>query len=330
MAVAAPRLRTPPATRPRPAPMFALETPRLRLRPPEGADLDAFVEIHEDPEVIRYLTTVGQTSGRAAGWRIIAMLLGHWQLRGYGHWTVIEKASKQIIGRVGPWYPEGWPGIELGWIIRRSHWNLGFATEAARAARDHAFTVSGAPALISMIHPDNMASIRVAEKLGATLGRRDAFGGSAVLVYELARPATLPVIEHAPGATQPAAAAPASATGELEIIRPFTDPPTSISGRLLDRRGRPVSKYVVVVFAADGKIAPAVPARVQHTRPEPNGHYSVKGLPAGDYFVGAVTDLEPEDLADASFLKVLAKSATRVTLQAGGKRTLDLQIEGRA
>jgi RimJ/RimL family protein N-acetyltransferase len=311
--------------------MFALETPRLRLRPPEGADLDAFVEIHEDPEVLRYLTTVGQTSGRAAGWRIIAMLLGHWQLRGYGHWTVIERASNQIIGRVGPWYPEGWPGIELGWIIRRTHWNLGFATEAARAARDHAFTVTGAPTLISMIHPDNVASIRVAEKLGATLGRRDAFGGCAVLIYELARPADVPVVKHAAGAPRPSAAAPSLPTGgtDTEIIRPFTDPPTSISGRLRDRRGRPVSKYVVVVLAADGKNGVVEPGRVRHTRPDPKGHYAVKELPAGEYFVGAVTELEPADLADASFLKMLAKSATRITLQAGAKRTLDLLIEGR-
>ena len=168
--------------------MLAIDTPRLRLRPPESIDLDAFVEIHEDPEVLRYLTTVGHTNGRAAGWRIIALLIGHWHLRGFGQWTVIEKATNLIVGRVGPWHPEGWPGIELGWIIRRSHWNLGYATEAARAARDHAFSIVDAPYLISMIHPDNASSIRVAEKLGARVGRRDAFGGSAVLVYEIPRP----------------------------------------------------------------------------------------------------------------------------------------------
>jgi RimJ/RimL family protein N-acetyltransferase len=112
--------------------MLAIETPRLRLRAPESADLDAFVEIHEDPEVLRYLTTVGHTSGRAAGWRIIALLVGHWHLRGYGQWTVIEKATNLIVGRVGPWYPEGWPGIELGWIIRRSHWRARRATTRSR------------------------------------------------------------------------------------------------------------------------------------------------------------------------------------------------------
>ena len=298
--------------------MLALETPRLRLRPPESQDLDAFVEIHEDPDVLRHLTTIGQTAGRAAGWRVIAMLLGHWQLRGYGQWTVIEKASNQIIGRVGPWHPEGWPGIELGWIIRRSHWNLGFATEAAKAARDHAFAVIDTPQLISMIHPDNAASIRVAEKLGAKLGRRDAFGGAAVLIYEFERPPGIPAPQAAVASTStttpaappppPLAAAPSAPPEEAPDTRPFRDLPTTISGRLLDRRGRPAPKYVVVIFATDGAQWTTEAKRVQHTRPQPNGQYVVSGLPAGDYFVGAVTELEPYDLRDAVFLKMLSKS----------------------
>ena len=80
---------------------FTRETPRLLLRPPHASDLDAFVEIHEDPEVMRYMTLVGPLSGRVAGWRMLAMLIGHWQLRGYGQWTVLEKAGRQVIGRVG-------------------------------------------------------------------------------------------------------------------------------------------------------------------------------------------------------------------------------------
>jgi RimJ/RimL family protein N-acetyltransferase len=308
--------------------MLAIETPRLRLRPPEAADLDAFVEIHEDPEVLRYLTTVGQTSGRAAGWRIIALLVGHWHLRGYGQWTVIEKATNLIVGRVGPWHPEGWPGIELGWIIRRSHWNLGYATEAARAARDHAFSAIDTPHLISMIHPDNAASIRVAEKLGATVGRRDAFGGAVVLVYEIPRPMGVsvrpPVL-----AVQPPPPPAAADEDDGARTRPFRELPTSISGRLLDRRGRPAPKFVVVIFAADRTQWPPGHDRLKHTRPTSNGTYAVSGLPAGEYFVGAVTDLEPGDLADAAFLKMLSKSATRITLDPGSNRTLDLQIGDR-
>src|SRR6185436_8257047 len=99
---------------------------------------------------------------KTGAWRMLALLAGHWQLRGYGQWTVIEKSTRLVIGRVGLWNPEGWPGIEVGWVIRRSHWNHGYATEAARAAIDFGFDTVGADHLISLIRPDNARSIRVA------------------------------------------------------------------------------------------------------------------------------------------------------------------------
>jgi RimJ/RimL family protein N-acetyltransferase len=157
------------------------------MRPPEGRDLDAFVEIHEDPEVVRYLSSTGQSEGRVAGWRIIAMLIGHWQLRGYGHWTVLEKATGSVVGRVGLWYPEGWPGVELGWIIRRSRWDVGFATEAARAAIRFGFEEVGIDHIISMIAGDNPRSVRVAEKIGETLERREVRDGVETAIYGIRR-----------------------------------------------------------------------------------------------------------------------------------------------
>jgi RimJ/RimL family protein N-acetyltransferase len=159
------------------------------MRPPEGSDLDAFVEIHEDPEVLHYLKSIGTTTGRVAGWRVIAILIGHWALKGYGHWTVLEKATGQIIGRVGLWYPEGWPGVELGWLIRRSHWDRGFGTEASAAAMRFGFEQAGVDHIISMIAADNPRSIRIAEKIGETLERREVIDGVDTLVYGCRRPA---------------------------------------------------------------------------------------------------------------------------------------------
>lgn len=164
-----------------------VETPRLLLRPPEGRDLDAFVDIHEDPEVLKYLRSIGNSEGRVAGWRLIAILIGHWELRGYGHWTVVEKATSHVVGRVGLWYPEGWPGVELGWIIRRSRWNRGYATEAARAALDFGFNTAGLTHIISMIAADNPRSIRVAEKIGETFRRRENVDGVDTLIYGCSR-----------------------------------------------------------------------------------------------------------------------------------------------
>jgi RimJ/RimL family protein N-acetyltransferase len=97
-----------------------------------------------------------------------------------------------VIGRVGPWHPEGWPGIELGWIIRRSRWGNGFATEAAQAALEWIWqSVDEADHVISMIQPHNSRSIRVAEKIGETLERTEAINGSVVHVYGIRRPARI-------------------------------------------------------------------------------------------------------------------------------------------
>ena len=121
------------------------------------------------------------------GWRNVAIMLGHWHMRGYGQWTVVEKATGEVIGRVGLWHPEGWPGIDLGWIIRRSRWNNGFATEAARAALDWTWANVDTDHVISVIQPDNLASIRVAEKIGERFERNDAMNGADVCIFGVQR-----------------------------------------------------------------------------------------------------------------------------------------------
>lgn len=165
------------------------ETARLFLRPPEAADLDAYVEIHEHPDVRRQISVVGAATGRAAGWRSLALMIGHWHLCGYGQWTVIEKATDEVIGRVGLWHPAGWPGIEVGWVIRPSRWGRGFATEAAREAVRFGFETVGADHLISLIRPDNERSIRVAERIGESFEEERIFDGVNVLVYGIRRTA---------------------------------------------------------------------------------------------------------------------------------------------
>jgi RimJ/RimL family protein N-acetyltransferase len=119
-------------------PERAIETPRLLLRMLRGSDLDAYAEMCADPEVMRYLGD-GQPLSRSEAWRHLAMVLGHWRLRGYGFWAVEERSSGELVGRVGCWRPEGWPGFEVGWTLRRAYWGRGYATEAARASISDAF-----------------------------------------------------------------------------------------------------------------------------------------------------------------------------------------------
>ena len=164
-----------------------LETTRLLLRLPRADDVEVLSAIHEDREVMRYLLGARAGGGVPAAWRTVALLLGHWCLRGYGQWVVVEKASGRIVGRTGLWCSPDWPGLELSWLTARPHWGKGFATEAAAAALEYAFTTVGADRVISLIHPKNAASIRVAQKLGETFERKHVLGGRITHLYSVAR-----------------------------------------------------------------------------------------------------------------------------------------------
>ena len=84
----------------------------------------------------------------------------------------MERATGELVGRAGLLYPEAWPGLEVGWLVGRSHWGRGFAPEAGRAAMEWARDVRGADHLISLIEDANLRSQRVAEKLGMTVEGR--------------------------------------------------------------------------------------------------------------------------------------------------------------
>ena len=162
--------------------MVTLETERLRLRMFRDDDLDAYARIVADPEVMRYLGD-GQTLDRVGAWRQMAMILGHWTLRGYGLWAVEERATGALIGRIGCYNPEGWPGFEVGWVLARAYWGKGYATEGARRALEYAFRELGRDHVISLIYPANAASTRVAERIGEKLEGRTSLYGHDVLIY---------------------------------------------------------------------------------------------------------------------------------------------------
>ena len=166
--------------------MVTLETERLILRMFREEDFEQHARICSDPEVMRYLGE-GRPLNRFEAWRSLAMILGHWQLRGYGPWAVEERATGNFIGRIGFFYPEGWPGFELGWVLGRESWGKGYASEGARRALRYAFTEMGRDHVISLIHPGNIASIKVAERLGEEVEGQTELFGHAVLIYGISR-----------------------------------------------------------------------------------------------------------------------------------------------
>ena len=163
-----------------------LETERLILREwREETDFPTSASMMADPDVMRYLS--GEPVNEGEAWRSMAVMVGHWTLRGYGHWAVEERASGRFIGRLGFLYPAGWPDFEIGWTISKEHWGKGFATEGARRALAYAFDEMGRDHVISLIHPDNAASIAVATKLGETYEGKTDFRGFQISVYGITR-----------------------------------------------------------------------------------------------------------------------------------------------
>lgn len=154
-----------------PLPSWApvLETPRLLLRLPVLADFDAYAAFAADPVASKHL---GGVQSRAQAWRMLMATAGSWHMHGYSMFTVVDKATGTWAGRLGPWMPEGWPGTEVGWGIAPAFQGRGYAVEGARAAMDWATKELGWTDIIHTIAPDNTASIRVAEKLGAKLLRK--------------------------------------------------------------------------------------------------------------------------------------------------------------
>jgi len=169
-----------------------LETERLLLRgwKPEN-DFEHYARFMADPDVTRYLT--GEPMSRADAWRNMAMMIGHWTIRGYGMWAVERKSDRAFVGRVGLYNPEGWPSLEVGWTLGKEYWGQGYAYEAGRAAMEYAFLTQNVDRMISVIQTNNAPSQKVAQKLGETRGesREIAHSGKsyAVDIWEISREA---------------------------------------------------------------------------------------------------------------------------------------------
>jgi hypothetical protein len=149
--------------------MVIAETEQLILRHFHIADNDAMDCVFGDAEVMYYGRGV-QTREWVRAW-LRGCLEDYHQKWGFGLWAVVEKSSRDVIGFCGlTHFPDvgGQPETEIGYRLARAHWGRGYATDAARAVRDYSFGTLNLRRLISIIHPHNVASIRVAEKTGLT------------------------------------------------------------------------------------------------------------------------------------------------------------------
>jgi RimJ/RimL family protein N-acetyltransferase len=167
-----------------------LETSRLTLRVFRADDIEAMAQIYADPDVARYITMDGLPQSRLNAWRSMTNIMGHWALRGFGMWAVELKARQELIGFMGPHFPESWPGEEIGWALAQAHWGHGYATEGVKACLDYAFDVLKWPKVIHIINPANTRSIAVAEKVGSTKVDTWKMGERELLIYGQSNPVT--------------------------------------------------------------------------------------------------------------------------------------------
>ncbi|MFL6263203.1 MAG: GNAT family N-acetyltransferase [Thermoanaerobaculia bacterium] len=164
-----------------------LETERLWLRPFRASDFEEYAALYADPEVLRHLGGGPEPWDRGRAWRHLAFQQGCWLLGGTGMWAVEHRETGAFLGALGFAAPEGWPGFELAWTLARRWWGQGYATEGAREALAHAFDVLAKDRVISLIAPENRASIRVAERIGERLEGRIHHFGREMLCYGLDR-----------------------------------------------------------------------------------------------------------------------------------------------
>lgn len=167
--------------------MPTIETMRLRLRSFDDDDLDRMAELMADDDFMRFSLGVF-TREQTAGFLERVRVRDRAGLP--SQFAVVFRENERLIGYCGFFLQvvDEVEELEIGYRIDPSCWGQGIATEAARAVRDHAFSKLGIARVISLIHPDNVTSRRVAEKNGMTPEKETVFRGFPTIVFSIRNP----------------------------------------------------------------------------------------------------------------------------------------------
>lgn len=162
--------------------MFVLESPRLTFRHLAPDDLNDLAALHADPEVMRFL---GGVRTRDASWESLQRIRRSYGENHFGLYATAAKADGRFIGRCGfiRWNIDGVSEVEVAYALARDYWGKGLATEAAQTLVRYGFGQLKACRLISLIHPENERSIRVAEKAGLKFEREAVVSGVHIRLH---------------------------------------------------------------------------------------------------------------------------------------------------
>jgi ribosomal-protein-alanine N-acetyltransferase len=168
-----------------------LETKRLLLRRLIMDDLDDLFALYKDPDIRKYFPE-GILNFEETKEELEWHMNGHPKYPELGLWATIHKETEKFIGRCGllPWTIEGQDEVEIAYLLDKSFWGQGLATEAAQGILQYGFEYLQLSRLICLIDPENIASQRVAERIGMSLEKRvDGIAGDnfPTLIYSISK-----------------------------------------------------------------------------------------------------------------------------------------------
>jgi RimJ/RimL family protein N-acetyltransferase len=163
-----------------------IETARLTLRGHRVDDFPDCAAMWADPIVTRFIG--GKPFSQEETWARFLRYVGHWSLMGFGYWAIEEKDTGSFVGELGfaDFKRDIKPSLEapeLGWALASKAHGKGYATEAVRAAVAWGDAQFGSTRTVCIIHPENLASIRVAEKCGYHEFQRTTYKGHATILF---------------------------------------------------------------------------------------------------------------------------------------------------
>ncbi|MBN3960395.1 MAG: GNAT family N-acetyltransferase [Nostoc sp. NMS8] len=163
--------------------MMEIETARLQLRRFSLNDFDYLFRLYSDAEVMRYLLPRTREQTQTS----LNKHIQQWQQHNFGMWAVIHKETRKMIGRCGLSFLENTPEIELGYVFDKSYWNMGMGTEASQATLKFGFGEVKLDRIVAIAHPENIASVRVIQKLGMKYEKDASYYGHDVVYYAISR-----------------------------------------------------------------------------------------------------------------------------------------------
>jgi [ribosomal protein S5]-alanine N-acetyltransferase len=167
--------------------LIIVETEHLLLRPLMFSDLDDLAALYADPEVMRFL---GGPRSKEEVRHVLNRYIREYEIYGHSFFATIQKSDRRFIGQCGllSQEVEGQPEVELGYVLAPQYWQRGLALEGVQALKDYGLQQLGFLRIISLIPPENVASIHIAEKVGMRYERDVDQWGQHFLLYAVKQP----------------------------------------------------------------------------------------------------------------------------------------------